>query len=104
MEITLRDHLAVISNPVCLEIVDGGKILYKGYKGCLEYQWDKDTYLDRAVESFSLRVEAVKKRAPEGEIVITELNCGEFYYRDLYEKLVYSYTLAAPASDCTGNN
>lgn len=90
----LRDHLEVISNPVCVEIRDENGILYSGYRGCLEYQKNKDTYLDRLVERFELRIEAVRKREPENEsVVITELNCGEFYYRDLYEKLVYSYTV-----------
>lgn len=96
MGVRLRDHLEIIENPVCLEILDGDKVLYSGYKGCLEYQQDRDAYLDRPVERFELRVEARRKRDrwDAESIVMTELNCGEFYYRDLYEKLIYSYTLA----------
>ena len=94
--VSLREHLEIISNPVCLEVLDGDKVLYRGYKGCLEYQDDRETYLDREVERFELRVEAIRNRASDAEsVVITELNCGEFYYRDLYKKLIYSYTLAS---------
>lgn len=91
----LRDHLEVISNPVCLEVLDGEKVLYRGYKGCLEYQLDKDTYLDRKVKHFEIRVEARGRREPQDakRFVVTELNCGKFYYKDLSEALIYSYEL-----------
>ena len=92
----LSDHLAIIENPVVLEVLDGEKVLYKGYKGCIEFQKDKEEYLDREVEHFALRVDARGRNDPQNtkRTVITELNCGVFNYCDLYIELVYSYKLA----------
>lgn len=91
----LREHLKIIDNPVVLEVLDENKVLYRGYKGCFEYEKDSEKISDREVECFKIRVEARRRSEPQEEMtVITELNCGKFNYCDLYEELVYSYRLA----------
>lgn len=93
---TLRDHLALINNAVMLEVLDGSEVVYKGYKGCFEYNKEAQKALDREIVGFELRVDARGRNEPYDaqRTVITELNCGKFNYCDLYIDLVYSYKLA----------
>lgn len=92
----LRDHLEIIDNSVMLEVLDGSKMVYKGWKGCFEYNKEAVKALDREIIGFALRVDARGRREPDTgkRTVITELNCGKFNYCDLYIELVYSYKLA----------
>lgn len=92
----LIDHLMIINNAVMLEISDGSNVIYKGWKGCLEYDNEAVKALDKEVIAFELKVEARGRHEKRGkkQTVITELNCGKFNYRDMYIDLVYSYILA----------
>lgn len=93
---TLRDHLKIINDSVMLEVLDNSEVVYKGWKGCFEYDKEAVKALDREIISFALRVDARGRHKPDTgkRTVITELNCGKFNYCDLYIDLVYSYKLA----------
>lgn len=93
---TLGDHIALIDNAVMLEVLDGSEVVYKGYKGCFEYDKEAQKTLNREIIGFALRVDARGRQEPDTgkRTVITELNCGKFNYCDLYIDLVYSYKLA----------
>ena len=92
---TVREHLEIIDNPVVLAIEEqDGTPLYNGYKGCFEYNEDKEKILEREVARFHLRVEGKRRTNEEDKHVITELNCCTFNYTDLHIDLVYVYVLA----------
>ena len=93
---TLGEHLEVIrSGAVVLEIKDETEVIYKGFKGCLEYYQEAVKALDRKVSAFTLRTEARKRNDPQDaeRTILTELNCGQFNFADLFIELVYSYEL-----------
>lgn len=94
-EMTVREHIEIIDNPVVLAIEEkDGTPLYNGYKGCFEHSEDNEKILEREVARFHLRIEGKRRTNEADKHVITELNCGTFNYADLHIALVYVYVLA----------
>nr|DAV49243.1 MAG TPA: hypothetical protein [Caudoviricetes sp.] len=92
---TVREHVEIIDNPVVMAIEEkDGTQLYKGYKGCFEFNENNKEIQEREVAKFCLRVEGKRRTDERDKHVITELNCGTFNYADLHIALVYVYVLA----------
>lgn len=93
---TLGEHLELIRDgAVVLEIKDETGLIYRGFKGCLEYNQEAVKALERKVTAFTLRTEARGRNDPQDaeRTILTELNCGQFNFADLFIELVYAYEL-----------
>lgn len=87
---TLKEHLAIIDDPVVLEIREDDNVLYHGYRGCFSYAGA--AHLEQMqVTRFRMRVDGKRRTNEADKHTITELNAGTFNYCDMHIELVYVY-------------
>ena len=88
---TVKEHIEIIDNPVVMEIRQGDKVLYHGYKGCFGHTESAKEIEELEVERFHLRIDGRRRTNDADRMIVNELNCGTFNYCDLHIELVYVY-------------
>lgn len=86
---TLYEHLDTIKNDCIVQVMKGTDTLYRGYKGVLQYEKLRDA----EIESFKVKTEFTRRNNLEEQVNVTEANAGQYEYKDLFLKLVYTYKI-----------
>lgn len=90
----LSEHLDLINGSVLVQIIAGGEVIYRGYKGNAVATQEVLNVAENKVLKFEVKTEVSRRTAPVDDILpINELNSGQYNYGDLRMRLFYTYTI-----------